>query len=161
MTHRTPTPDDAYLMLLGRAAYTWAYTEWSLLYIIKWATGEDLSHLVGGTGGRIVRRFESVVDDLEAPDNLRDGARESARRLLALNDRRNDLLHARPATTPDTEEQRLNRWAPGNDAATPGFIEHTDIERFITELEDVEDLIDPLHEWLYQRDQQSAETLRP
>jgi hypothetical protein len=66
----TPTPDERYLELLGRAAYTWAYTEWTILYIIRWATGDDLSVHVGGTGGRIVGTFRDLVHEGLSIDGL-------------------------------------------------------------------------------------------
>lgn len=131
--YRTPTPDRDYLELLGRAAYTWAYTEWVLLYVIKWATNEDLVALVGGTGGRIVRRFHKVVHDPVWVGHAADTARAGADELLRLNDRRNDILHARPATVDG--EQQLHRWDPTHSSATNGTIKAADLAAFITELE--------------------------
>lgn len=131
--YRTPTPDRDYLELLGRAAYTWAYTEWMLLYVIKWATEEDLAALVGGTGGRIVRRFHKVVNDPRRVGHAVDTARAGADELLRLNHRRNDILHARPATVEG--EQQLHRWDPTHSNATSGTITATDLGLFITEVE--------------------------
>lgn len=102
MNHSTPVPDDADLHLLGQAVYTWAYTEWDLIYSVRWATGRDMS----------------------------DG---------------DDILHSRPATVDG--EQRLNRWAPPQSAATPGPIQHSDIEGFITQVEDGRSQTTALYEW--------------
>ncbi|MFN2346916.1 MAG: hypothetical protein ABR616_14530 [Dermatophilaceae bacterium] len=121
MSYQTPTPDDPYLSLLGRAAYTWAYTEWVLIYAVRWATGHDLSDLAGKTGGRIVGAFSDIVQAQEAaPLGVHRAAVEGSDRLSRLNDGRNDILHARPATIEG--EQRLNRWAPTHGAASPGPI---------------------------------------
>lgn len=137
--YRTPTPDRAYLELLGRAAYTWAYTEWVLIYVIKWATNEDLAALVGGTGGWIVRRFRKVVHDPVWAGYAADSARTGADELLRLNDRRNDVLHARPATVDG--EQQLHRWDPTHSSATNGTITAADLSVFISEVEVARDLI--------------------
>jgi len=66
VNYRTPAPDDSYLVLLGRAAYTWAYTEWLLICAVRWATGHDLSGLAGKTGGRIVGAFSDMVQAQKA-----------------------------------------------------------------------------------------------
>jgi hypothetical protein len=147
MAYRTPGPDDLYLQLLGRAAYTWSYTEWTALYLIRWATGDDLSDHVGGTGGRIMRTLEATVRaDLDVDPQILQQARAGADALLSANDRRNDLLHSRPATI--NGEQRLNRWDPNNPHACPGPIGHADLEEFIHQVEAARALINPLHDAL-------------
>ena len=144
MTFRTPSPDDLYLVLLGRAVYTWSYTEWTALYLIRWATGDDLSDHAGHPGGRIMRTLEATVSsDLDVDPHILAHAREGVQALLAANHRRNDLLHARPATI--NGQQRLNRWDPKNNRADPGPIEHEDLERFIHQVEEGRALISPLH----------------
>lgn len=147
MSYRTPTPGIDYLAMLGRAAYTWAYTEWMLLYVIKWGSQQDLADHVGGTGGKIVNSFKAVVDaNNSAPLADLVSARRAAAELLKLNDRRNDILHARPATI--AGQQVLLRWAPKSPKASEGPIHTADLERFVRELEAARDSISPLFEHL-------------
>lgn len=147
MSYRTPTPDDAYLVLLGRAVYTWAYTEWGLIYAVRWGTGRDLSGLAGETGGPIVDAIADMVQaQSTAPPDLRRAAVEGSDRLVQLNHRRNDILHARPAMI--EKEQRLNRWAPTRAAASPGPIQHEDLQAFIEQVEHARGLVSGLKEWL-------------
>jgi hypothetical protein len=114
----TPTPDDSYLTLLGRAAYTWAYTEWVLIYCVPWATGHDLSGLAGKTGGRIIGAFADVVKAQTAiPSDIHRAAEEGSDLLAQLNHRRNGILHAGPATVDDG--QRLHRWGADPSSSEP------------------------------------------
>ena len=142
----TPCPEPEYLLLLGRAAYTWAYTEWTLLYAIKWATGDDLAHLVGGPGGRIVGRFHQVVQAAPGTGSELAAARTGATELVRLNQRRNDILHARPATVGG--QQRLHRWDPKNAKATHGSISTAEIEHFVLQVEAARSLTSPYFEML-------------
>lgn len=147
MKYRTPVPDESYLDLLGRAAYTWAYTEWVLIYAVRWATGNDISGLAGKPGGHIVGAFADMVQgQTAAPSDVHRAALEGSDRLSRLNDRRNDIFHARPATIDG--EQRLNRWAPTHGAANPGPIQHGDLEAFIEQVEHARGLVAGLAEWL-------------
>lgn len=147
MTYRTPSPDNLYLKLLGRAAYTWSYAEWTALYIIRWATDDDLSDHAGCTGGKIMRALDATVrSGLDADPHVLQQAQEGARALLSANHRRNDLLHSRPATI--NGQQRLNRWDPKNQRADQGPIEHEDLEQFIRQVEAAGRLISPLHDSL-------------
>lgn len=148
MSYRTPTPDDCYLSLLGRAAYTWAYTEWGLIYAVRWATGQDLTGLAGQTGGGIVGAFADMVKAQQGavPPDVFRAAAEGCDQLVQLNRRRNDILHGRPATIDD--EQRLYRWAPTQAAAIPGPIQPEDLETFIQQVEHARGLVTGLEEWL-------------
>lgn len=147
MNYRTPVPEESYLALLGRAAYTWAYTEWVLIYAVRWATGDDISGLAGMTGGHIVGASSDMVQGQQAaPYDVHRAAVEGSDPLKRLNDRRNDILHARPATIDG--EQRLNRWAPTQEAASPGPIQHGDLEAFIQQVEQARGLVAGLAEWL-------------
>jgi hypothetical protein len=148
VNYRTPTPNDAYLSLLGRAAYTWSYTEWGLIYAVRWATGRDLSGLAGQTGGAIVGAFAAMVQaqQEEAPPDVYRAAVAGSDQIEQLNRRRNDILHARPATIDG--EQRLYRWAPTKAAATPGPIQLEDLEAFIQQVEHARGLVTGLEEWL-------------
>jgi len=142
-------PEVEYLNLLGCAAYAWAYTEWMLIYAMKWGGGDDLSKLAGGTGGQILTRFSRFVNG--ASDELVGivSARAAAKELKRLNHRRNDILHARPATINGL--QRLNRWAPETSGASQGVIESADLERFVLDLEAVRDSLVSLFEALRPR----------
>jgi hypothetical protein len=137
--YRTPAPDAAYLQMLGRAAYTWAYAEWTVLYAIRWATGEDLAAHVGRTGGVIVAKFEAIVRAAGVSEEVQRGASD----LVVLSHRRNDLMHARPATV--SGQQRLYRWDPRNARATPGPIEYAHLEDFVRALEAA---LDAVHEYV-------------
>jgi hypothetical protein len=147
-TFRTPVPDDEYLRLLGRASYTWSYTEWAMLYIITWLTQDDLARHAGKTAGRIVNVFNEALDSATPPAGIGRHVWERARStrddLEIATHRRNDILHARPATAPG-ERQRLNRWAPGKPHVTGGFIEVPDLLDFIAMVEQAHAEISPLH----------------
>lgn len=132
-------------MLLGRAAYTWAYTEWDLIYMLHWATGRDLGRTA--TGGQLVDEFREMLakDRGTNPDSF-DLAREAAAELERLNHRRNDILHAHPATV--AGNQRLDRYAPSHPHATPGAVERSDLVDFVREVEAARSLTDKLFEEL-------------
>lgn len=116
-----------------------------MLYLIHWATGEDLSRHAGKTGGRITARLVEVVDGVVPAGTFGlEEATEGAERLLRLNNRRNDILHSRPATI--GSEQRLDRWAPDNPHAQPGPVQPEDLHQFIEAVEAAHDLLDPLFE---------------
>ena len=147
---RTPVPDDGYLAVLGRAAYTWAYTEWTVLYLIHWQSGDDLANCAGGTGGAIVKALHRLLQappPAEVSEAAWTLASSGSEGLLRLSKRRNDILHARPATTP-SKQQRLNRWAPGRDDALPGLIEPDDLSEFILGVEHARSQLNPLFEEL-------------
>lgn len=146
----TPVPDSDYLELVGRAAYTWSYAEWTMLYTIHWLTGEDLADNVGGTGGKIVSTLARTLS-AEPPEFVRDTSWEEAgegvQGLVTANARRNDILHARPATTPGGL-QCLNRWAPDHPGATGGFIKSDDLVAFAHLVEESARRLGPLFEEL-------------
>lgn len=150
MNFTTPVPEGDYLELLGRAAYTWSYTEWTMLYTIHWLTGEDLAGHVGGTGGTIISTLVRALG-VEPPEFITGSswaqAGEGAQGLVAANARRNDILHARPATTA-AGLQRLNRWAPDDPRATAGFIESDDLVEFARVVEASARRLEPLFEEL-------------
>ena len=146
-----PCPDRAYLELLGRAAYTWSYTEWTMLYTIVGLTGEGLDHHVRDTGGAIVGTLASTLVTADKPPFVTAAmwvqARDVAKELEETNGRRNDIFHARPATN-DEDVQRLYRWDPTRDKATPGFIDSEDLVDFIRRVEESRSTLTSLLEQL-------------
>ncbi|MFK4047350.1 hypothetical protein ACI2KH_20555 [Roseomonas mucosa] len=107
--------DPAYLMSLGQAIYCFASLEWNAVYC-----GEKLSPgyvytIAKKTAGKIANDLAGFAD-LIADNNKRSRYQAAVREFDRLVDRRNDLVHANPATIGC--DQRLVRkgtpWQPND-----------------------------------------------
>ena len=97
---------DSYVAAIGRAAYNFAYLEWSIVWL-----GETLQpgfiNTVGSlTAGQIARQFESFAASVHGADSDNLRLKTLAASFLDLVHDRNNLLHGNPFTG-DSGEQRL------------------------------------------------------
>lgn len=96
--------DEAYVALVGRATYVFAYYEWSIIYIIEQLSPGFLTEYARGgkpmTSGAVLKRLKSGIDALES--NIGDVTVRDLRTVQnefdLLISRRNALIHAHPAT---------------------------------------------------------------
>ena len=107
--------DAAYLTALGTATYCFACVEWNAAYCGEKLSPGYVSTISRKTAGEIADdlvRFADLVTD----NGKRVRCQEAAREFKRLARRRNDLVHANPATVGG--DQRLVRkgtpWQPNN-----------------------------------------------
>lgn len=108
-------PDDEYLLRLGKVAYAVSYVEWTVLgdlYGLRDRLPANLTvqHLAGKTTGSIAKALRDALPEIADPE-VHEFIEASAEVLADLSTRRNQVLHARPATTEDGR-QRLLRYRP-------------------------------------------------
>ena len=89
----------------------------------------DVTHhsLTGLTSGRIAPLLRTALEKLPEEEE-----REIGKRFAVLVERRNDMIHAHPATAADGA-QRLNRWAPHK--ARFGLVSDAILREFIADVE--------------------------
>jgi hypothetical protein len=112
-----PLPENEYLLLVGQVAYMVSYLEWLILGDLEGLRADlpaklTLGELAGKPTGVIAERLRCAVKDIHEPD-VKAYIAEGARVLKDASTRRNDLLHARPATIGGN--QRLKRQVPGTE----------------------------------------------
>ncbi len=101
--------DDGYVALVGQAAFAFTYLEWQIISLgQKIALGfiNDVSHK---TAGAMAKTFAEKIIAFGGDPSLKTELAELADRFSELVSRRNDLLHAHPATI--RGEQRLHYWS--------------------------------------------------
>lgn len=114
-------PEDDYLTLIGQVAYMVSSLEWTILGDLPGLEQHlpaDLttSALAGKSTGQIAWALTRAGGEI-GDDDVRAYVEEAGRVLGEAAERRNDMLHARPATI--GEDQRLYRWKPA-DRRGPG-----------------------------------------
>ena len=118
---RVALPEDDYLVLVGQVAYMVSSLEWTILGDLPGLAQylpADLttSALAGKSTGQIARVLSKAAKQI-GDDDVRAYVEEAGRLLGDGAEKRNDMLHARPATIGD--DQRLYRWKPA-DQRGPG-----------------------------------------
>lgn len=125
-------PEDAYLAAVGRAVYTVAYVEWLAIEVVtrldQRRTLEELASRGTGAIAKALHRSGRRAATTQLQREIEECAVEFDR----IADRRNDVVHARPATAADGS-QRLVRWAPRARRAASGFIDEDRLERLVTD----------------------------
>lgn len=83
--------------------------EWAIVYLAKelHPEGRKIRRSATMTSGHVARHLRSAIDETEASDSAYADAKAIADEYDALLLRRNDIVHAHPATISD--EQRLHR----------------------------------------------------
>jgi hypothetical protein len=120
--------DPEYTALLGAAVYAFAYTEWLLMEILRRLEPDDTqASLAVLTSGQVAGRLRSALERVPPEEE-----REIGKRFASLVERRNDMIHAHPATAADGA-QRLNRWAPHK--ARFWFVSDALLREFIADVE--------------------------
>ena len=92
--------DSDYLESLGRAIYRWAQMEWAVMYLIKELDPEGLTatRSANMTAGHVARQLRSALSDTKVSDSAHSEARAISMDYDELLLRRNDIVHAHPAT---------------------------------------------------------------
>jgi len=108
-------PEAEYLVKIGQIAYTVGSIEWLILGELSALNSEIPSHLsvsqlAGRSTGQIAGQLTDALAKINQAD-VRAFIAEGAAALAAMSERRNALLHSRPATIDG--KQRLHRWLPG------------------------------------------------
>lgn len=149
---RVSLPDDDYLLLVGQMAYMVGSLEGTILFDLPGLAQHlpaDLNPnaLAGKTTGALAGALTKAAPSI-TNDDVRAYVELAANILKGVSSRRNDLLHARPATVDG--EQRLNRWKAADHrgphrafAISTGWLE-TEIDR-LSEAAVALDAARPLH----------------
>jgi len=112
---RIPLPSEAYIYNIGLIAYSIGYLEWQVLGDLlgqKDIPNEyKVNNLSTKSTGQIATLFlrEDLLNKV-LNDKLRTRIKQFGEKLKDIADKKNHILHARPATI--NGEQRFYRWTP-------------------------------------------------
>lgn len=115
-------PDESYVRLIGELAYRVSALEWLVLGDLEAArtrgsaiSGFDVKVLMGKTTGEIAREVRRISLAWTGESGVQRFALAGAAALSDMSGRRNHVLHARPATHPETGQPMLlrDRWKGG------------------------------------------------
>lgn len=137
-TTRIPV-DDQYVALVGKAVYTFAYYEWTIIWIIEclergfidtYSRGKSL------TSGLVKKKFQEVVDILptELSEILQQDLQVCCDTFDQLISKRNALIHAHPCTDINglqilTHQSKLSKSLPDMKWSTE------EVEKIISEID--------------------------
>lgn len=104
--------DEAYVALLGRAVYNFAYLEWAVIYTVETLLPGYLSKYTEAArsmpSGAVANDFrERVIERTDLKPDLKDKLATCAGRFSRLVNDRNRLIHAHPYTV-ESGDQQLN-----------------------------------------------------
>jgi len=91
--------NDEYITLLGKAVYSFAYYEWTIIYILNHFDNTFVSRYSRGkplTSGQVLKEFEKIIETNENTELL-----NCKNDFSTLIDRRNALIHGHPCTSND------------------------------------------------------------
>lgn len=108
-------PDRDYLALIGELAYRVSYLEWlvigDLANALPCPPGIDAPALMGKSTGQIAGAVAGAATGWDDEPELKQFGSLAAEALSDVSQRRNHVLHARPATTGAGEQMLLrDRW---------------------------------------------------
>jgi hypothetical protein len=100
---RSPVKTD-YLEALGYLAYCFASCEWQVAWCCERIKPGSLREITGGemTAGQIAHFFKDIARNMPRSSE-REQLKELAQTFIALAEKRNDILHAKPCTGPSGE----------------------------------------------------------
>lgn len=101
--------DSDYLEALGRAIYRCAQMEWAIVYLVEELHPETrrVQRSANMTAAHLARKLRSALVETKVSDSAYTDARSISNEYGELLSRRNDIVHAHPATI--TGDQRLHR----------------------------------------------------
>ena len=101
--------DSDYLESIGRAIYRWAQMEWAIVYLVEELHPDShrVQRSASMTSAHLARQLRSALDETKVSDSAYTDARSISSEYVELLARRNDIVHAHPATI--TGDQRLHR----------------------------------------------------
>lgn len=108
-------PNRDYLALIGELAYRVSYLEWlvfgDLANSLPRPTDIDVPSLMGKSTGQIAGAVARAAEGWDDDSELQAFGELAAEALADVSQRRNHVLHARPARTENGEEMLLrDRW---------------------------------------------------
>jgi hypothetical protein len=113
MPTNIPLPNGHYVSMLGEVAYSVGYLEWLILgdlgRVPDLPPGIDLQMLARKTTKQIGDALMKAAKFKALSQADREWLAEGGKQLVAISKKRNDILHARPATT-SAGEECLYRW---------------------------------------------------
>jgi hypothetical protein len=109
LRHQSMSKDSDYLEALGRAIYRWAMMEWAIIYLAEELRPEGgaIQRSATMTSTEVTQLFHSALADTAIPASTLADARAILYEYDTLVPRRNDIVHAHPATI--SGQQRLHR----------------------------------------------------
>ena len=122
--------DPDYLEALGRAIYRWAMMEWAVIYLAEELHPESglAKRSATMTSREVTEQFHAALAATKVSDSTLSDARAILYDYDTLVPRRNDIVHAHPATV--SGQQRLHRVQPDG---TREVIEMEDLLGFSSE----------------------------
>jgi hypothetical protein len=111
-------PDDDYLHHLGRAAYGFAYLEWGIIYLAAELDPDQpsVNRSAGLAAGLVAAMLRNAIAASKMSADVLADAKTYAAEFDRLIPRRNDIVHAHPATIEG--DQRLHRRRPAGTTLT-------------------------------------------
>lgn len=97
--------DSAYLQILGRATYNFAYLEWQIVHLGEKISPGFLAQVTELTAGRMARKFEDAVEVYDEKPELSAPLKHVSDIFLRIVSQRNKLMHGNPGTVDN--RQRL------------------------------------------------------
>lgn len=151
MNAPAPDPAPSYFQKLGEVSYEISGLEWLVIEVIRRLDPSvSISDLSAMTAGGIAEQLISKV----ATNRLGVLDSEQQRQLAsmaaefdALRWLRNDVIHARPATTPDGR-QRLYRWAPAMNPPTTRWIDDDFLDELLPRIKALSYRVSACRTWL-------------
>jgi hypothetical protein len=141
-------PSPEYARKLGDTLYQMAGLEWLAIEVIRRLDPSASIDMLASLTAR------GIAEQLTSKVSLADGLNDAQRVELAaiaedyanLPSPRNDTVHARPATTPDGQQQ-LYRWAPTKSEFV-GFIDEAFLDQLLGDIDEVGRRLDAARSWL-------------
>ena len=122
--------DPDYLEALGRAIYRWAMMEWAIIYLAEELHPEasTLQRSATMTSENVTQQIRAALAATKVSESTLADAKAILYEYDTLVPRRNDIVHAHPATV--SGQQRLHRVRPDG---TRDVIEVDDLLAFSSE----------------------------
>jgi hypothetical protein len=119
-------PGPGYVVLLGEFVFWVAHLEWSVLSDLAASAndvpGIDVQKLLGSTTASIANQLETMAKSWDEAPNLMSWATLAVAALRDVAERRNHVLHARPASTDAGRILLRHRWAGPNQELVRFFV---------------------------------------
>ena len=134
-----PLPNDKeYLMRLATALYGVAYTEWAVLGFLPSLLEKGLLPITRDEAGKIygmtthniaekLKKLSKQTNDVQVSKWLS----VASDNLSSLVDERNDIIHSRPCTDENKNDQSLYRYCVKDDKVKSFMIDNEYLDKFI------------------------------
>lgn len=127
MAFRIPMA-ESYAILLGRAAYNFAYLEWCIFWTAERISAPFIAEAQERTSGRNATAFRGVITASNIAEPLRSKLLGFADRFAEATKRRDALLHGHPFTATNGEQRLAYRGRHPDEEWTEARITETALE---------------------------------